>query len=324
MQRRHLLGGLSIGLAALGSRRSLAQAYPARPVSIVSPWAPGGTNDLLARLIAREIAGPLGQPVVVENRPGASGTIGTAFVARARPDGHTITLGSTPNYTTAPALYPNLPYDPRRDFAPVTLVASVPNLLVVTPSLPVHSVAALIDHARAHPGALNYTSVGKGSTQHLCAEMFSSMAGIRMTHVPYNGTAPAMQDLISGRVHLAFENMPPLLPQVRDGGLRALAVTTPRRVSQVPDLPTVAESGLPGYAASVWYAVFAPAGVPEPILTQLQTAIVAALRKPEIIAQLDALGATPIGSTPAELRDYLRIETEKWLGVIRDAGITAD
>lgn len=326
MRRRDFLNlagltGLGLGL---GIRPSPAQDYPTRPITLISPWAPGGTNDLLCRLIGQEITKTLGQTVVVENRPGASGVIGTTYVARSQPDGYTITLGSTPNYTTATVLYPKLPYDPKRDFAPITLVASVPNVLVVSPSLPMHSVAELIAYAKAHPGELSYTSVGKGSTQHLSAKMFESMVGVEMVHVPYKGTAPALQDLLTGRVHLSFENMPPLLPHIASGSLRALAVTAPQRVQQLPDLPTMVEAGLPGYASTVWYAVFAPAGVSAPILTRLHGAIVAALRQPAVISQLATLGATPIGNTPAEMQMYLEAESDKWVGVIRAAGITPD
>ena len=258
MQRRHLIQALGLG-SLTSAWPAFAEAFPSRPITLVSPWAAGGTNDLLCRLLAREAGGVLGQPMVVDNKPGASGVVGTTAVARSKPDGYTLTLGSTPGYATAPALYPNLPYDPLKDFTPIIGVATVPNVLVVPPSLPVNSVQELIAYIKARPGQVAYASVGNGSTQHLCAKLFERMTGTEMIHVPYKGTAPAMQDLLAGRVTLAFENMPPLLPQIRSGALKALAVTSAQRVAQLPDTPTLAASGLADFGASVWYAVFAPA-----------------------------------------------------------------
>ena len=323
MMRRDMLRGAALLLPMATAARAQAP-WPGRPIALVSPWAPGGTNDLLARMLARQMAGPLGQPVVVENRPGASGTIGTGHVARSPADGYVITLGSTPNYTTAPVMFPNLTYDPARDFAAITLVATVPNVLVVRPSLPVGSVAELIAHAKANPGKLSYSSVGKGSTQHLSAEMFSHAAGIEMLHVPYNGTAPAMQDLVAGRIDLSFENMPPLLPQIEAGAMRAIGVTTLTRAKQLPDVPTIAEQGMPGYEAAVWYALFAPAGTPAAVIARLNAEARAALAQPALIEQLDRLGATPRGNTPEEMQAYLKAEQAKWLGVIRQANIRPD
>ncbi|GKT19066.1 tripartite tricarboxylate transporter substrate binding protein [Acidovorax sp. SUPP2522] len=287
----------------------------------MSPWAAGGTNDLLCRLLAREAGRLLGQPMVVENKPGASGVIGTTAVARAKADGYTLTLGSTPGYATAQALYPQLPYDPLRDFAPVIGVATVPNVLVVPPSLPVHSVRELIAYVKARPGQLSYSSVGQGSTQHLCAKLFERMTGTEMIHVPYKGTAPALQDLLAGRITLAFENMPPLLPQIRSGALTALAVTSATRVSQLPQVPTVAESGLPEFTASVWYAVFAPAGVPASIMARLQEAFTSALALSEVASQLAGLGLTTLASDAAATRAFVQADAAKWGGIIRAAGI---
>ncbi|WP_423460371.1 Bug family tripartite tricarboxylate transporter substrate binding protein [Ottowia sp. VDI28] len=320
MQRRHLIQAMGLG-SLFSSWPALADDYPSRPITLVSPWAAGGTNDLLCRLLAKEASRTLGQPMVVDNKAGASGVIGTTAVARSRPDGYTLTLGSTPGYATAQALYPNLPYDPMRDFVPVIGVATVPNVLVVSPSLPVNSVRELIAYLKAHPGEMSYSSVGPGSTQHLCARMFERMTGTEMIHVPYKGTAPAMQDLLAGRITLSFENMPPLLPQIRSGGLKALAVTSAQRVSQLPNVPTVAESGLPDFTASVWYAVFAPAGVSASIVERLQKAFEAALRRPESMAQLSNLGLTTLATDAAATRAFIQADAAKWGGIIRSAGI---
>jgi len=323
MQRRHLIQALGLG-SLTSAWPAFAEAFPSRPITLVSPWAAGGTNDLLCRLLAREAGGVLGQPIVVDNKPGASGVVGTTAVARSKPDGYTLTLGSTPGYATAPALYPNLPYDPLKDFTPIIGVATVPNVLVVPPSLPVNSVQELIAYIKARPGQVAYASVGNGSTQHLCAKLFERMTGTEMIHVPYKGTAPAMQDLLAGRVTLAFENMPPLLPQIRSGALKALAVTSSQRVAQLPDTPTLAASGLADFGASVWYAVFAPAGVPAPIVAQLQNAFTHALRQPSVTTQLAQLGLTTLASDAAATKAFVQADATKWGGIIRAAGITAD
>ena len=304
------------GMQAVG-----AQTFPTKPIHWVSPWSPGGANDILSRMIGSEISTTLGQPVMIENKPGASGTVGTASVAKSPPDGYTITLGSTPSYATAPSMYPDLPYNPVRDFAPITLVARVSNLLVVHPSLPVNNVKELIAYARANPGKLNFTSVGSGSTPHLSAELFKMMAGVELSHVPYKGTAPALVDLIAGRVEMAFEGTPALLPHVRAGRLRALGITSLQRSQLLPDVPTISESGLSGFDVNVWYAVFAPAGTPAEVIKKLNNAIVASLRTPALSRQLNDLGADLVGSSPEELGAYLNLETSKWTDVIKKAGI---
>ncbi|MBN9424945.1 MAG: tripartite tricarboxylate transporter substrate binding protein [Burkholderiales bacterium] len=323
MQRRHLLQALGLGALA-HTLPALADDFPSRPITLVSPWAPGGTNDLLCRLLAREAGRQLGQPMVVENKPGAGGVVGTTGVARAKPDGYTLTLGSTPGYATAPALYPKLPYDPQRDFTPVIGVATVPNVLVVHPSLPVSNLRELIAYVKERPGKLSYSSVGAGSTQHLCAKLFESLTGTEMIHVPYKGTAPAMQDLMAGAITLAFENMPPLLPQIKAGALKALNVTSAKRVSQLPDVPTMVEAGLPDFTAAVWYAVFAPAGVPAPIVARLQDAFMAALRHPDSVAQLNNLGLTTLATDANATRAMVQADANKWGGVIRSANIKAE
>jgi tripartite-type tricarboxylate transporter receptor subunit TctC len=300
-----------------------AQGYPSKPIHWVSPWAPGGANDILSRSIGNEISKTLGQPVIVENRPGASGTTGTAAVAKAPADGYTVTLGSTPSYATAPSMYPALAYDPVKDFAPITLVARVSNLLVVHPSVPAKSVAELVAYAKANPGKLNFTSVGSGSTPHLSAELLMMLSGTKMNHVPYKGTAPALVDLIAGRVEMAFEGTPALLPHVKAGALRALGITSAKRSALLPEVPAINET-LPGFDVNVWYAVFAPAGTPPDVVKKLNGAIVASLKTPELSKQLGDLGAELVGGTPEELGAYLKAETAKWEKVIKTAGIKAN
>ena len=323
--RRLIRTGLVAGAAAflsMGMQGAFAQ-FPTKPIHFVSPWAPGGANDILARAIGNEISKTLGQAVIVENKPGASGTTGTAAVAKSPADGYTITLGSTPSYATAPSMYPALSYDPIKDFAPVTLVARVSNLLVVHPSVPATSVKELIAHAKANPGKLNFSSVGSGSTPHLSAELFKMLAGVDMNHVPYKGTAPALVDLIAGRVELAFEGTPALLPHVRANSLRVLGITSAKRSPLLPEVPSISET-LSGFDVNVWYAVFAPAGTPPDVVKRLNNAIVASLRTPVLSKQLGDLGAELVGSTPEELGTYLRVETAKWEKVIRTAQIKAN
>lgn len=315
----------ALALLALGAAPSMAaDPYPVKPIRWITPWAPGGANDILSRAIGNELMKSLGQPVVVENRPGATGTIGTNLVAKAPPDGYTLTLGAPGTHTTAPVMVPDLPYDPVRDFTPISLVAVVPNVLVVNPALPVHSVKELVVYAKDHPGKLNFSSVGSGSMQHLSGELFQNLAKVEMTHVPYKGSAPALLDLTAGRIDLAFESMPTVLPHVRSGGLRALAVTTKRRSGLLPDVPTVDEAGLPGFDVTIWYGVFGPAGMPPEIVRKLNAAIVAAIRTPELSRQLADLGADKVGSSPEELGAYLQQESAKWTGFMKAANIKPD
>ena len=300
---------------------TVAQPYPAKPVRWVSPWPPGGANDIFSRAIAQKLAEAFGQPVVVENRPGAAGAIGTEAVAKAPADGYVLTLGSSPTHAIAPSLNPNLPYDPLRDFEAVTLVAVVPNVLVVNPSLPVTSVRELIALAKQRPGTLNFASAGNGTSQHLSAELFKVMAGVNMVHIPYKGTAPALAELLAGQVQLAFDNIPALLPHIQAGRLRALAVTPATRSVSLPDLPTVAEAGLPGYDASVWFGVFVPAGTPRPVVQRLHAEIARALAAPDLKGRMAAMGAEVSGMGPDEFREFWRKEIPKWAGVVKAADI---
>ena len=298
-----------------------AQDYPARPVRWVSPWPPGGANDIFSRIIAQRLSEALGQAVVVENRPGAAGAIGTEAVAKSPADGYTLTLGSSPTHAIAPSLNPALPYDPLRDFDAVTLVAVVPNVLVVNPALPVNSVRELIALAKSRPGTLNFASAGNGTSQHLSGELFKVMAAVDMVHVPYKGTAPALAELLAGQVQLTFDNIPALLPHIQSGKLRALAVTPAARSAALPNLPTVAEAGVAGYDASVWFGVFVPAGTPRPLVLRLHSEIARALATPDIKARMAAMGAEVSGIGPDAFREFWRKEIPKWAEVVKAAGI---
>lgn len=313
-----------LAASSLGWQGAVAQDYPARPIQWISPWTAGGGNDILSRALGEQLASRLGQPVIVENRPGATGTIGTAQVARAAPDGYTLTLASAATHSTAPAIYSKLPYDPVKDFTPITLVATVANVLVVHPSVPAADLKALIAYAKANPNKLNYSSVGTGSIQHLSGVMFNQLGAVQTSHVPYKGTAPAVVDLLAGRVQMAFESLPTMLPHIRSGALRAIGVTTPRRSAVLPELPTLAEAGLPGFDASLWYAVMGPAGMPSSVVQTLHDTVVASLRTPEVMRRLSEQGAELATSSPEELADFVRRDTEKWSGFIKRAGVTLD
>jgi tripartite-type tricarboxylate transporter receptor subunit TctC len=287
------------------------------------PFAPGGPNDIIARLVAHKLGEAWGQPFVVENRAGAGGNIGTDFVAKSAPDGYTL-LSAGPGSLIINPLMGKVPYDTARDFAPITLMARAPNALVAHPSLPVHSVKELIALARAQPGAINYGSGGNGSTPHLSAALFAAMAGVTLTHVPYKGTAPATADLIGGQVQIAFLGIPAVLPHLKSGKLRILAVTGLHRSPELPDVPTVDESGVPGYEVSPWYGLLARSGTPRAIVTRLSAESAKIVRAPEMRERLAAQGAEAGGSTPAEYAAAIRADTATWTSVIARAGVRAE
>ena len=298
-----------------------AADYPSKPIRWISPWPPGGANDVFSRDIGRKISDAFGQPVIVDNRPGAAGTIGSDVAAKAPADGYTLVMGSSPTHAIAPSLYPQLPYDPVRDFTAVTLVGTVPNVLVVHPSVAAKNVKELIALAKASPGQLNFASAGNGTSQHLSGELFKTLAGVNMVHVPYKGTAPAMVDLIAGQVQLAFDNVTTIVPHIQAGKLRALAVTPARRTAILPDVPTVAEAGVPGYEASVWFGVFAPAGTPQPVIARLHAEILKALNTADLRARMVAMGTDISGMGPAEFQAFVRKEVPKWADVVRKANV---
>ncbi len=301
-----------------------ADAYPAKPIRFVVAFPPGGGTDIIARSIAQKLSDRLAQQVVVDNRPGAGGNIGTDIVAKAAPDGYTMLMGSAGPLAINASLFASMPFDPVRDLAPVTLAASTPNVLVVHPSLKAATVKELIALARAHPGGINFASSGHGTPAHLAGELFNSMAGVKLVHVPYKGAAPALADLLGGQVQLMFSTMPPALPHVKDGKLRALAVTSAKRSPAAPDLPTVDEIALPGFEANTWHGAMVPARTPAAIVARLNREIVAILHLPDVVERFSSQGAEALGSTPEEFAAYIRSETLKWAKVVRDSGAKAE
>jgi tripartite-type tricarboxylate transporter receptor subunit TctC len=300
---------------------SPAQEFPTRPVHIIVPNPPGGATDVLARVISEQLGTRLGQPVVVENRPGASGTVGSDLVAKARPDGHLMVMGHAASHATSPSMYRNLPYDPVTSFAPVTLVANVTNVIIVNPSVPAKSVKELIGVAKASPGKLVFGSGGTGAITHLAGELFKQLAGVELRHVPYKGSSQAMTDLLGGHISLMFENLPGAIGHIRSGKVRPLAVLSHKRSSAVPDLPTVAEAGLPGAEAVSWFGLLTTAGTPKEVVDKLNREIVAVIRKPEVQARMADVGAEAVGSSPEEFGKLIRSERDKWGKVIKASNI---
>ena len=298
-------------------------AYPDKPVTLIVPWAAGGSTDILARAIGEQLTRSMGQPVLVENRAGASGNIGSNIVAKAKPDGYTLLIGSMSTHAMNPALIPNMPFKGADDFTPIALVANVVNTMVINPSVPAKNLQEFIAYAKANPGKLAYASAGGGSTNHLSAEMFKKAAGIEMLHVPYKGGAPAVLDTVANQTQVLFSAGTQTLPHVKAGRLRLVAVTEVRRSALLPDVPTVAET-LPGYEMSVWYAAFGPAGMPRELVARLNMEINKALAVPEVRARMDAMGVDVISSTPEQLAETLRRDTARYTRVIQDLGIKLD
>jgi tripartite-type tricarboxylate transporter receptor subunit TctC len=314
----------SLVACAVAAGPVAAQTYPSKPVRMVLPYPPGGGSDTIGRPLAQKLTENLGQQVVVENRGGANGNIGMEHVARAAPDGYTIVFALTAQLAINPGLYGKVPYDPVKDFAPITLLGSGAYILVVHPSLPVKSLKQLIALAKAQPGQIAYSSSGNGSGGHLAAELLNSMAGIRMLHVPYKGGGPALMDLIAGQVQVLFSTQLASWPHIQSGRIRALAVSTAKRPASIPDLPTIAEAGLPGYDSGVWYGVLAPAGTPRDVITRLNGEIVRALNQPDYRGFLVNNAIDPIGSPPEQLGQYIKSELVKWAKVVKDAGVRVD
>ena len=299
------------------------QGWPSRPIRMVVPLSPGGFADVPGRILASRLSALLGYNVFVENRPGAGGTIGADFVAKSAPDGYTLLFTGTPHVISA-WIYKKLPYDALKDFEPVALVASGPYVLVVNPQLPVHSVRELIAAAKAQPGKIDYASSGNGSAQHLVSALFASMAGIELNHVPYKGSGPAMQDLLGGQVKVSFAGIPNVLPHVKAGRLRALAVSTPQRSPDLPDVPTAAEAGVPGYQATLWLNLAAPAGTPGDIVQRIYAETARALQDAELQQNFRSAGVEASPMSPQELAGFMRGEYEKWGKVVRDTGATVN
>jgi len=308
-------------IAAFLSFSAAAQSYPSKPIRLIVPFAAGGGNDNIARLVGKRLTDSVGQPLVIDNRPGAGGVLGAELAAKAAPDGYTLFLGGVGSHAVNPNLIEKLPYDPIKDFAPVILLAQAPLILVVHPSVPARTFAEFVAYARNNPGKLNFASNGNGSSSQLAAVMFDSMAGAEMVHVPYKGLAPALTDLLSGQVQLMFSSVVAILPHIKAGKLRALAVTGAGRLPSLPEVPTIAESGFPGYEASSWYGILAPAGTPRDIVTKLNAELSKALAQPEVRNSLLADGAEPVGGTPENFAAYIRSEKERMGKLIRDAKI---
>jgi tripartite-type tricarboxylate transporter receptor subunit TctC len=303
---------------------ALAQQYPSKPVRLVLPYPPGGGSDTIARPLAQRLGEALGQQVVVENRGGAGGNIGMEHAARSAPDGYTMVFALTAQLAVNVSLFRKLPYDPVKDFDPITLLATGPYILVVHPSLPVKSVKELIALARARPGDLVYASSGNGSGGHLAAELMNSMARVKMLHVPYKGGGPALVDLLAGNVQILFSTYAAGRPHIQSGRVRALAVSTAKRPAAIPDMPTMAESGLPGYDSGVWYAFLAPAGTPRDVIARLNAEILRAMKHPDYVKLLFNGAIDPVGSSPEELGRFIRSEIDKYAKVVKDAGIRID
>jgi tripartite-type tricarboxylate transporter receptor subunit TctC len=311
-------------LVCLLATQVFAQAYPSKPVRVIVPYPPGGGNDTLGRLFAAKLQERMGQPFVVENRPGAGTMIGTEAAAKAAPDGYTILLSSIATHALSPNLYSRVPYDPIRDFAPITLLGIAPTVLVVTSELPAKSVGELVALAKAKPGHYAYASGGNGTPPHVNAEVFKAVAGIDLLHVAYKGGGPALVDLIAGRVHVMLDTAASAMPHVRSGKLRALALSAPKRSAEYADLPTFAEAGMPQYDTNAWYSMHAPAGTPPEIVRRLNGELVAIVRDPDVAARFKQLSTDPVGNTPEEFAAFVRAELDKYGRVIKAAGIKLD
>ena len=300
-----------------------AQSWPSKPVKLINPFPAGGGTDTFARPLALKLGTALGQPMIVENLGGAGGTLGATTASKQPPDGYTFLMGAT-HHAIAETLYSKLGYNIERDFTPIAVVAVLPNVIVVNPKLPFKTVAELIAHAKANPDKLNFGSAGNGTSHHLAGELFKTLTGTRLTHVPYRGAGPMMQDLLGGQVDLAFDGMGSSAAQIKSGKLRALAVTTPKRSPLIPDLPTVAEAGVPGYEVTTWYAIWAVKGTPQPIIDRMQKEIAKALQSPDIKAIWEQQGAVPGPQTPAEFAPFLRAEIVRWGKVVKDGNVKVD
>lgn len=322
LDRRRFLavsGALTLPIAARAQ-----DAYPSRPITLVVPFAAGGSTDLIARLFAERMSSDLGQPIVVENRGGAGGNIGAAAVARADPDGYTLLMATIATHALNPALYTNMPFDPVADFAPVSLLVTVPNVLVVHPSLPADDLTELIALLKAEPGKYSYASPGNGTPGHLSVELFKSMAGVDIVHIPYKGAGPALTDVIGGHVPIMVDNVPTSATHIKGGALRGIGVTTKQRALSLPDVATIAEQGLPDYETYSWNALFAPVGVPAAAVDRLSGAASAAVDDPAMRKKLADVSATPVGSTPDELRQHVEAQLALWAPIVRASGARID
>ncbi len=318
--KRSILALFALACASLAH----AQAWPSKPIRYIVIFAPGGTTDILARLIAPKMSEALGQPVVVENRPGAAGALGAEMIAKAAPDGYTIGSGTISSHAINVTLYSKLPYDPIKDFAPITMLATLPNMLVVHPSLGVNTVQELIAFLKANPNKHSFGSAGNGTSQHMSGELFKTMTGVQMQHIPYKGSGPMIPDLLAGTISMSFENITTAYPPAKSGKLRALAVTSSRRSFMAPEVPTMSEAGLPGYDISSWQALFAPAGTPKDIVARLYAEVAKALTAPDVAKRIQDLGLDAGGMPPEELAALIRSDIPRLGKIVRDSGAKVD
>ena len=324
MKKRQLLCSLAaIGLALCQAPQALAQTYPTKPIRLIVPFPAGGATDLFARSLSQKLGERLGQSVVVDNKPGAGGTLGSDLAAKAAADGYTLLLSTTSTHSIGPNLNPKIPYDAMRDFTPIGQVGNAPSIMLVPNSSPAHTVQEWIEYARKNPGRLNYASSGNGTIVQLTAELFKAQANLFVVHIPYKGTALAMPDLISGKVDVLFDSLPTGLPHVKEGRLRALGVTSAKRSPLVPDLPPISDV-LPGYESSTWFGLFGPRALPADVVTRVNTAANQVLRDPEVVEKLKSLGIEPVGGTPAQFSAMLGNELAKWKKIIQDRKITLE
>ena len=318
---RLYLSAAALAACVLHTATATAADYPTRPIRIVVAYTPAGTTDILARALGQKMTEHWGQPVIVENRPGAAGNIGTELAAKATPDGYTLIMGTAGTHGINVNLYRKLNWHSLKDFAPISLVAMVPNILVVNNSVPAKNVKELIAYAKANPGKINYGSPGNGSTAHLSMELFKTMTGTNMVHIPYKGSAGVLADVMGGQIAVTMDNIPVYLPQVKAGKIRALAVSTGKRTQAASDLPTVAEAGVPGYESGAWFGLLAPAGTPKAIVDKLSIETARILKLSDMSKRISELGAEPVGSTPAEFTALIKSEIAKWAKVIKEANV---
>jgi tripartite-type tricarboxylate transporter receptor subunit TctC len=300
-----------------------AQNWPSKPISLIVPFPSGGTTDVLARAVGQELSAALGQPVVVESKPGAGSTLGADYVAKAKPDGHILLMGAV-HHTIASSVYKKLPYDFQKDLAPISVVAMVPNVLVINPGTPAKNVAELVALAKTQPGKYSFGSNGNGTAQHLIGAQFESMGAVELLHVPYKGSGPLTTDLLGGQIQMSFDTITPVLPHIKAGKLRALAVTTAKRSPSLPDVPTLDEAGLKGFDIGTWFGLLAPAGTPAPVIERISSEITRIVARPDFRKKLEDIGANPVGNSPAQMARQIKEDTERFAKLVRDARVTIE